>query len=331
MLVKKMKAIEISSFGGPQVLREVETSMPQPGEQEILIRVHAAGVNRADVAQRQGNYPPPKGVSLLPGLEVAGEIAALGNNADRFDLGDKVTALLPGGGYAEYAVIHQTNALPLPKDFDFILAAAIPENYFTVWSNVFDLGKLKSGETFLVHGGTSGIGTAAIQLAKAFGARVIATAGSDEKCQACLDLGADHAINYKTSDYASDILSYTDNHGVDVTLDMVGGDYANKNFKIAAHEGRIVQIAYLHGNMATVNLNYIMRKRLHFTGSTLRERDVSFKAKIANELYQHVWPLFNDKSIKPIIDKTFPLHEADKAQQRMESSQHIGKIILEID
>lgn len=330
MLADKMKAIEISSFGDPQVLKEVEIDMPQPREQEILVRVRAAGVNRADVAQRQGHYPPPNGVSVLPGLEVAGEVAGLGKNANRFKVGDKVTALMAGGGYAEYATIHQTNALPLPKGYDFILAAAIPENYFTVWSNVFDRGKLKRGESFLVHGGTSGIGTAAIQLAKAFGAHVIATAGSDEKCQACLDFGADYAINYKTNDYTRDVLDYTDNHGVDVTLDMVGGDYTNKNFKVAAADGRIVQIAYLHGNMATVNLNYIMRKRLYFTGSTLRDRDFSFKAEIANELYQQVWPLFADGSIKPIIDKVFLLQDADKAHQRMESSQHIGKIILEV-
>ena len=328
---KTMRAIEIAGKGGPEVLKLVEVNVPDIKDNEILVRVHAAGVNRPDVFQRMGSYPPPEGASPLPGLEIAGEIVELGVAVKQWKIGDKVTALIAGGGYAEYAAVAADNVLPVPEGYDFIKAAALPETFFTVWSNVFDRAHLKSGEVFLVHGGTSGIGTTAIQLAKAFGAKVLATAGTAEKCEACLKLGADLAINYRTEDFVSKAQEFTNKKGVNVILDMVGGDYVNKNYKIAAPDGRIVQIANLSGSMATVNLNYIFVKRLIHTGSTLRARDTVFKAAIAAQLKEKVWPLLETGKIQPVIDKVFPLEEAAKAHERMESSAHIGKIILEID
>lgn len=327
---QKMTAIAIKQAGAPEMLVPIETETPVPSPTQILVRVHAAGVNRPDVAQRQGTYPPPKGASPLPGLEIAGDVVAIGDQVSHYKLGDHVTALTAGGGYAEYVVVDETNALPIPKGYDFVRAAALPETFFTVWSNVFDRGQLKKGEVFLVHGGTSGIGTTAIQLAKAFGATVITTAGSKEKCDACLKLGADLAINYREQDFVEDIKNFTNNKGVDVILDMVGGDYTNKNYKIAAEDGRIVQIAFLNGAVTTIGLNYIMTKRLTHTGSTLRVRNVAFKAEIAKALYQHVWPLLENGTVAPVMDKVFLLHEAAEAHKRMEASNHIGKIVLKV-
>lgn len=329
-IAEKMRAIAIDGAGGPDVLKLIETDVPAETDNDILIRVHAAGVNRPDVAQRQGSYPPPPGASPLPGLEVAGEVVKVGKSVSRFKLGDHVTALIAGGGYAEYAVVASDNALPIPQGYDFIRAAALPETFFTVWSNVFDRGQLKAGETFLVHGGTSGIGTTAIQLAKAFGATVIATAGTTEKCDACTKLGADLAINYREQDFVEEVKKFSAKKGVDVILDMVGGDYTNKNYKIAAYDGRIVQIAFLKDHNATIGLNYIMVKRLTHTGSTLRIRDTAFKAAIAKALYEKVWPLLEEGRVAPVMDQVFTLEQASKAHERMESSQHIGKIVLKI-
>lgn len=328
---KTMRAIAIAGKGGPEVLKLTETDIPEIKDDEVLIKVHAAGVNRPDVFQRQGSYPPPPGASPLPGLEIAGEIVTLGGKVKEWKVGDRVTALIAGGGYAEYAAVAADNALPIPEGYDFIKAAALPETFFTVWSNVFDRAHLKAGEFFLVHGGTSGIGTTAIQLAKAFGAKVIATAGSDEKCEACRKLGADLAINYRNEDFVAKANEFTNKHGVDVILDMVGGDYTNRNYKLAAADGRIVQIANLSGSMATVNLNYIFVKRLVHTGSTLRARNTKFKAAIAAQLKEKVWPLLAADEIHPVIDRIFPLEEAAKAHERMEASAHIGKIMLKID
>jgi len=329
-LPEKMTAIAISEPGGPRVLKPVERPVPRPGEGEILIQVKAAGVNRPDVAQRQGLYPPPPGASELPGLEVSGLVAACGANVRRWQVGDEVTALVPGGGYAEYCLTHETNALPIPHGFTFTEAAGIPENYFTVWHNVFERGALKDGETFLVHGGSSGIGTTAIQLGKAFGARVFTTAGSDEKCRACTELGADRAINYKTEDFVEVIKTDTDGRGADVILDMVGGDYVNRNYSAAALDGRIVQIAFLGGATAEVNFSKLMVKRLTHTGSTLRPRSTAFKGRIATELEAHVWPLLAARKIAPVMDMIYPLTEAWRAHEHMEESNHIGKIVLDV-
>jgi putative PIG3 family NAD(P)H quinone oxidoreductase len=325
-----MKAIEIIKPGGPEVLQLVERETPEPGGGEILVRVRAAGVNRPDCLQRQGGYPPPPGASDIPGLEIAGEVMALGKGVDQFRIGDSVCGLVAGGGYAEFCLVHQTNALPLPSGFSFSEAAAIPETYFTVWHNVFQRGGLKKGETFLVHGGSSGIGTTAIQLAKAFGATVFATAGSADKCKACLELGADRAINYKTEDFVKALKDETDGAGVDLILDMVGGDYIDRNFDAAAIEGRIVQIAFLNGAVAQANFSRLMLKRLTHTGSTLRARTVEFKADIASELRQHVWPLLNRRAVQPVMDTLFPLEKASAAHSRMEEGQHIGKIVLDV-
>lgn len=325
-----MKAIMIKEPGSPDVLVPTDWPCPKPEAEEVLIKVHAAGVNRPDVAQRQGIYPPPPGASPLPGLEVAGEVIALGEKANKYNIGDKVVALLNGGGYAEFATAHQGSVLPLPAGYDYIHGAAIPETFFTVWSNVIDQGKLKAGETLLVHGGTSGIGTTAILIAKAIGAKVIVTAGSEEKCQKCIKLGADHAICYKKEDFALKTLEYTQEKGADVILDMIGGEYTNKNYKAAATEGRIVQIAFLHGNLVQINLNYLMRKRLIHTGSMLRSRNTEFKEKIALAIHKNLWPLLEKKQILPVIDSVFPLEEAAKAHQKMEESTHIGKIILKL-
>ncbi|MDP2122290.1 MAG: NAD(P)H-quinone oxidoreductase [Hoeflea sp.] len=325
-----MRAVEIREPGGPEVLQITTRERPVPKEREVLVRVLAAGINRPDCLQRQGAYPPPPGASDIPGLEIAGEVVAAGAAVTRFKPGDRVCALVPGGGYAEFCCVDETNALPAPGGLTMTEAAALPETFFTVWHNVFQRGGLKAGETFLVHGGTSGIGTTAIQLAKAFGARVLATAGSEAKCAAMRDLGADVAINYRESDFVDAVREATGGKGVDLILDMVGGDYINRNYKAAAVEGRIVQIAFLKGRQAEVDFSLLMMKRLTHTGSTLRARDIAFKAKIADELRQHVWPLLSERKVLPVMDSIFPMEQASAAHQRMEDGDHIGKIVLDM-
>ncbi len=323
-----MQAIEIAEAGGPEVLRITDFPVPEPGDGEVLIKVMAAGVNRPDVMQRLGLYPPPPGAPDIPGLEVAGTVAALGPNASGVQEGDAVCALVIGGGYAEYCVAPASLCLAVPEALSTVQAAAIPETFFTVWTNVFDRGRLTSGESLLVHGGSSGIGTTAIQLAKAFGSTVYVTAGSEEKCQACLELGADAAINYRDEDFVERISELTNERGVDVILDMIGGDYLSRNLKSLAVEGRIVQIALQGGPKVEMNLLPIMLKRLTLTGSTLRPRTVAQKAMIAHSLREKVWPLVESGKVRPIIHATFPLAQASEAHRMMESSQHIGKIVL---
>jgi putative PIG3 family NAD(P)H quinone oxidoreductase len=323
-----MTAIEISMPGGPDVLKAKVVPVPKPGAGQILIKVVAAGVNRPDVAQRMGAYPPPPGHSPLPGLEVAGEVAAVGQGVDRWKPGDKVCALVNGGGYAEYCLAEEPIALPVPAGLDMVHAAAVPETFFTVWNNVFERGRLAAGDWLLVHGGSSGIGTTAIQLGKAFGAKVIATAGSAEKCQACLELGADKAVNYRSQDFVAACKEATGGKGIDVTLDMVGGDYTERNIAAAAEDGRIVQIAVLGGAEVKLNIARLMMKRLTLTGSTLRPRTREVKAGFARALEAKVWPLLAAGKIKVVIDSTFPLTKAAEAHQRMETSAHIGKIVL---
>jgi NADPH2:quinone reductase len=325
-----MTAIGIKSPGKPEVLVPEERPVPSPGAGEILVKVTAAGVNRPDVMQRMGLYPPPPGAPDIPGLEIAGEVVALGSGVTRWKAGDRVCALVIGGGYAEYCLAHESHALPVPAGYSMAEAAAIPETFFTVWHNVFERGALKSGETLLVHGGSSGIGTTAIQLAKQFGARVIVTAGSDDKCEACRKLGADVAINYKTQDFVAETKAATGGKGADVILDMVGGDYIERNYEAAAVEGRIVQIAFQGSPKASVDFRRIMLKRLHHTGSTLRSRSVADKGLIAQAIAEKVVPLLAAGKVKPIMDSTFPLAEAAKAHARMESSAHIGKIVLTV-
>jgi NADPH2:quinone reductase len=325
-----MKAIGIPVPGGYEALVVQTRPRPVPVGRQILVRVHAAGVNRPDVLQRLGNYPPPPGAPDIPGLEIAGEVAALGAEATRWTISDRVTALVPGGGYAEYCVVDETNALPVPRGFSMIEAAAIPETYFTVWPNLFDRGRLKPGETLLVHGGASGIGTTAIQLAKAFGARVIVTAGDAAKCEACRKLGADVAIDYRAEDFVAAVKEATGGAGADVILDMVGGDYVNRNYDAAAPEGRIVQIATLQGLPARADIARLMQKRLIHTGSTLRPRPVEFKASVAKVLHEKVWPLFEERRIAPVIDSTYPLAEAPKAHARIDDPAHVGKIVLTV-
>ena len=322
-----MTAIGIKAPGGPEALAPEERPVPTPGEGEILVKVAAAGVNRPDVMQRQGNYPPPPGAPDIPGLEIAGEIVALGSNVKRWKLGDRVMALVIGGGYAEYCLAHGSHALPL-SGLNMVEGAAIPETFFTVWHNMVERGGLKSGETFLVHGGSSGIGTTAIQLAKALGARVITTAGSAEKCEACRKLGADLAINYKTDDFVALTKKATDDKGADLILDMVGGDYIARNHEAAAVEGRIVQIAFQGGPKAEVNFMRLMLKRLHHTGSTLRARSIADKGAIRQAVEDGALPLIAQGKVKPVIYKTFPLREAAAAHALMETSAHIGKIVL---
>ena len=324
-----MNAITIREPGGPEVLSVERRPVPLPGPDEILIRVHAAGVNRPDVAQRKGDYPPPPGVTDVPGLEVAGEVVACGRSVGDFSNGEMVTALVPGGGYAEFCVADQSNALKLPGSLAPLDAAALPETFFTVWSNVFDRGQLSAGETLLVHGGSSGIGTTAIQLGKAFGATVIVTAGSAEKCAFCVDLGADLAVDYNSEDFVAAVKDFSG--GANVILDMVGGDYVERNFAAAAEDGRIVQIAMIAGSKAQVPLWPLMRKRLTLTGSTLRPRPTAFKAAIAAALKERVWPLLAASAIRPVIDSTFPLADARLAHRRIEDASHIGKIVLTID
>lgn len=325
-----MRVIEISEPGGPGVLKPATRQVPAPGPGQILIRLHAAGVNRPDALQRAGSYNPPPGASDLPGLEAAGEIAAIGPGVSRWRLGDKVTALLPGGGYAEYCVTHQDHALAIPEGMDMTRAAALCETFFTVWSNVFMRGGLQGGETFLVHGGSSGIGTTAIQLARYFGARVFTTAGSDAKCAACRDLGAELAINYREADFVKEVKEATGGKGVNLILDMVGGDYISRNLRSLADDGRLVQIAFLQGPQAEVNFAQIMVRRLVVTGSTLRPQSDLAKARIAEELRGKVWPLLDAGRVAPVMDSTFPLEEAAAAHERLEGSGHIGKIVLEI-
>lgn len=325
-----MTAIAIREPGGPDVLVPETRPVPRLRPGEILVRVAAAGVNRPDVLQRQGAYPPPPGAPDIPGLEIAGHVVAIGPDASRFKLGDEICALVPGGGYAEYCAVHETNALPVPDGLSLTEAAGIPETFFTVWTNVFERGALKAGETLLVHGGTSGIGTTAIMLAKALGANVIVTAGSDEKCAICLKIGADQAINYRTTDFVAATKTATEGRGADVILDMVGGEYIARNYDAAARDGRIVQIAFQGGAKAEIDFRPLMMKRLTHTGSTLRPRSVVEKAAIADQLFLHVWPLFRRGECRPIIHAVFPLTEAAKAHALMESGQHTGKIILSV-
>ncbi|KAF1046681.1 MAG: Quinone oxidoreductase 1 [Herbaspirillum frisingense] len=325
-----MRAIEIKEYGGPDVLQPCERPMPGLKQGEVLIRVHAAGVNRPDVFQRTGNYPVPPGASDLPGLEVAGEIVDGDLAGSGFRKGDLVCALVQGGGYAEYCAAPLGQCLPVPKGLSALQAAALPENYFTVWSNVFDRGGLSAGETLLVQGGSSGIGVTAIQIAKALGHRVFATAGSADKCRACEELGAERAINYKTEDFEAVVKEITGGRGVDVILDMVGGDYLPREIKALADDGRLVFIAQLGGSKGQLDMGQVMRRRLTITGSTLRPRPVAFKAAIAASLRERVWPLIEAGWIKPVIHQTFPLEQAAQAHAMMESSAHIGKIMLEL-
>jgi NADPH2:quinone reductase len=325
-----MTAIVLEGKGGPEVLKPVAQAVPKPGSGQILVKVAAAGVNRPDIQQRIGAYPPPAGHSPLPGLEIAGEIVQTGSQVTRWQPGQMVCALVNGGGYAEYCLAEDVQALPVPPNTSLVEAGGLPETCFTVWNNVFERGALKAGEWFLVHGGTSGIGTTAIQLAKAFGAKVMATAGSDDKCQACLDLGADVAVNYKTDDFVKRAKEATGGKGIDVTLDMVGGAYTDRNIVAAAEDGRIVQIATLGGAEATINVARLMMKRVTLTGSTLRPRTREVKARFAQAIEQHLWPLFAAGQVKVVMDSTFPLAAAAEAHRRMETSQHIGKIVLTV-
>ncbi|AKZ64088.1 NAD(P)H-quinone oxidoreductase [Herbaspirillum hiltneri N3] len=326
-----MRAIEITEFGGPEVLQLCERPLPQLKNGEILIKVHAAGVNRPDVFQRQGNYPVPPGASDLPGLEVAGEIVDGDLSGSTFKKGDLVCALVQGGGYAEYCAAPLAQCLPVPQGLSALQAAALPENFFTVWSNVFERARLAPGETLLVQGGSSGIGVTAIQIAAALGHRVFATAGSDDKCRACEALGAELAINYRTGDFEEAVKAVTEGRGVDVILDMVGGDYLPREIKTLADDGRLVIIALLGGAKGQLDMSQILRRRLTVTGSTLRPRPVEFKAFIAHQLQERVWPLLASGKVKPVIYKTFPLAQASQAHALMESSAHVGKIMLALD
>ena len=325
-----MIAVAITRPGQPEVLRPVELPMPRPSPREVLIHVVAAGVNRPDLMQREGKYPPPPGASEIPGLEVSGVIAGCGDKVARWREGDRVCALVSGGGYAEYCVAPDVQCLPLPGGVDIVAAAGIPETFFTVWMNVFERGRLRSGESFLVHGGTSGIGTTAIQMARAFGARVFATAGSDEKCAACQRLGAERAINYRTQDFGAVLMEATGGLGIDVILDMVGAPYFPRNIDLLASEGRLLQIAVLHGAKAEINLVKVLRRRLTISGSVLRARSVEEKGAIAAALETAVWPLVQDGKLRPVIYKTFPLKAAAEAHREMESGSHIGKILLTV-
>ena len=317
--------------GGPaDAMKPAEGPMPQPQAGEVVVEVHYAGVNRPDVLQRSGSYPPPPGVSSILGLEVAGRICAVAPDVTQWKIGDLVCALTPGGGYAEYCAVPAPHCLPIPKGLSVKEAAALPENFYTVWANVFDRGRLKAGETFLVHGGSSGIGLTAIQLAKAFGATVYTTVGSKEKAEFCRKMGADAAINYREQDFVAEVSQLTNKKGVDLILDMVGGPYIEKNFKSLALEGRLVQIAFLQESKVALDFLPIMIKRLTFTGSTLRPRTVAQKAAIAQDLLKRVWPLLESGKVKPVIHATFPLKDAKLAHQLMESSKHIGKIMLEV-
>ena len=326
----EMTVVEIAAPGGPEQLKTAVRPIPKPGDDEVLIRVEAAGVNRPDVMQRQGRYPPPPGASDLPGMEIAGEVVALGPKVSGVSLGDKVTSLLPGGGYAAYAVAAAPLLMPIPKGSSMVEAAAIPETFLTVWTNLFERGRCKAGDIVLIHGGTSGIGTTAIQLAKVWGARVFATAGSEAKARACEALGAVRGIDYKTEDFVEVIRAETKGYGVDITLDMVAGSYVQRNLDIAAIEGRVVTISLLGGSRAEINVGMILVKRLTLTGSTLRSRTVAQKAAVAAAVRQNVWPLIESGKVRPVIFKTFPLAEASEAHRLMETSNHIGKIVLTV-
>jgi NADPH2:quinone reductase len=329
-LPAQMTVVAISKPGGPEVLVPETRSVPLPSLGEILVKVAAAGVNRPDVAQRSGAYPPPPGASDLPGLEIAGEVVALGAGATRHKLGDRVMSLVAGGGYAQYCIAQDAQAITVPSVLSMQEAGAIPETLMTVWHNVFERGRLQPGETLLIHGGSSGIGTMAIQLAKAFGSKVIVTVGGQDKVDACLKLGADRAINYKTEDFVAEVKTATNGAGANVILDMVGGDYVDRNYDAAAIDGRIVQIATLGGAKATVNIAKVMVKRLHHTGSTLRPRSNADKAAMVAAIEAKVMPLMREGRVKPLMDSTFPLEKAADAHRRMETSQHIGKIVLAV-
>lgn len=325
-----MQAIEIVKPGGPQMLQLCQRQTPVPNPSEVLIKVSAAGINRPDILQREGNYPPLPGASDLPGLEVSGEIVAVGAEVTEQKLGDKVCALLSGGGYAEYAVAHTSTCLPVPQGFSLLEAAALPEALFTVWHNLFQKANLKAGENCLIHGGASGIGTTAIQVASKMGAHVFVTAGSDEKCTKCLELGAEQAVNYMAEDFVSILKTHTNGYGVDVILDMVGGDYLQRNMIVAAKDARLLSIAFLKGAKVEVNFMPLLLKRLTLMGSTLRAQSIDKKASIALELKENIWPLLEQGQIKPVIDSTYSLSEACQAHQRMESGHHIGKIIMQL-
>lgn len=329
-LPETMTAMGYDDPGGPEVFRAETLATPEPEENQVLIRVAYAGVNRPDVIQRQGYYPPPPGASPIPGLEVAGTVVAIGRGAAPELLNRRVCALVSGGGYAEYCLAHAAHCLHVPDNMSFDVAAAIPETLFTVWHNVFERGWASDGDTLLVHGGTSGIGTMAIMLAKAFDITVITTAGSDEKCEVARELGADLAINYKEQDFVKEVKSFTNSTGVNVVLDMVSGDYVARNIECLAEDGRHVTIAVLGGLKAEINMATVMRKRLSLTGSTLRPRSDEFKALLADEIHNHAWPLFEDGTIKPVMDRTFPLAEVAAAHTHMESGDHIGKIVLSV-
>ena len=325
-----MIAISILKPGAPDVLQPIEMPAPRPGPREVLIRVAAAGVNRPDLMQREGKYPPPPGASDIPGLEVSGTIAACGPGVERWREGDVVCALVTGGGYAEYCIAPEAQCLPIPSAVDLVSAAAMPETFFTVWTNVFERGRLRAGESFLVHGGASGIGTTAIQMTRAFDARVFATAGTDEKCAACERLGAERAINYKTEDFAAAVMSLTGGRGIDVILDMVGAPYFSRNVEALALEGRLLQIAVLHGAKVELNLVRLLRQRITITGSTLRSRTVEEKGAIAGALEKTVWPLVEAGKVRPVVYATFPMRQAAEAHRLMESGSHIGKIVLTV-
>ncbi|GMP08355.1 MULTISPECIES: NAD(P)H-quinone oxidoreductase [Bradyrhizobium] len=329
-LPAQMTVVAISKPGGPEVLVPEQRALPQPGPDEILVKVMAAGVNRPDVAQRSGAYPPPPGASDLPGLEIAGEVVAVGSNAKRHKIGDKVMSLVAGGGYAQYCIAQDAQAMSVPPALSIKEAGALPETLMTVWHNVFERGGLKEGETLLIHGGSSGIGTMAIQLAKAFGAKVFVTVGSQDKIDACLKLGADRAINYKTEDFVAVVKEETNKEGVNLILDMVAGDYVDRNYDAAALDGRIVQIATLNGPKVNVNIAKVMVKRLTHTGSTLRPRSNADKAAMVAAIEAKVMPLLREGRVKPLMDSTFPLEKAADAHRRMETSAHIGKIVLEV-
>ncbi len=327
-----MKAVIITQPGGPEVLQLAERPKPEITDDEVLVKVAAAGINRPDVAQRKGHYPPPAGAPQdIPGLEIAGVISKVGANVSRWKTGDRVCALVTGGGYAEYCNVPAGQCLPIPDDLLMIEAASLPETFFTVWSNVFDRGRLKPGETLLVHGGSSGIGVTAIQMAKAMGSTVYVTAGSDEKCHFCEKIGARKAINYKTEDFKDVIQQLTDGRGVDVILDMIGGDYTTPNLQSLADEGRLLLINMMLGKDVGIDLSLIMRKRLTITGSTLRSRDIAFKSAVARSLEENIWPFFDSGEIKPVIYEVFPAAKAADAHKLMESSGHMGKIVLSFE
>jgi putative PIG3 family NAD(P)H quinone oxidoreductase len=329
-LPSRMTVIAIKAPGGPEMLVPEERAITPPGPGEVLVKVAAAGVNRPDVRQRQGTYPPPKGATDIPGLEIAGEVVALGQGAQRFKLGDKVCALVVGGGYAQYCLAYESHALPVPASLSMVEAAAIPETFFTCWQNMFMRASVKAGDWVLVHGGTSGIGTTAIMLAKAFGANVVTTAGSAEKCEAARKLGANVAVNYKTEDFVAAVKTATGGVGANLIVDIVGGEYIDKNYDAAAEQGVIAQVSFTGGPKATANFARLMAKRLTHTGSTLRPRTVAEKAAIAKGIEEKVWPLLAAGRIRPVIDSTYPLDRAGDAQARMETSQHIGKIVLTV-